>query len=149
MVTARQHTNATEFVIIISQTVFYIVLFLFLKKTLLDNQNLLSSRDNIKKKLPLVLSIIFTIYAIILILMLPCLNYIYAEIVFVLVYLIITSMLFRTFRQAYFRTPTKMLKEDSDIDDNQNTVAEGYIVETASNKSSEDGFKTLNRLKFW
>ena len=151
----RKHTHATEFVIIISQTVFYVVLFLFFKKTLLDNQKLITTRNKIIKKLPLILSIIFTIYAIIFILMLPCLNYIYAEIVFVLTYFIITLILIKSVRQAYQKSVDVVeTREDSDVDENETPVDQINLFDTEiadiipAMKSRKDGFKSTNRLKF-
>lgn len=76
-----QHSHATEALIVISQTFFLVFLFVFLKKTLIDNRGMMTNRKKVRENAPLLLVIFFAILALLGILLIPLRHYKYAELV--------------------------------------------------------------------
>lgn len=90
---SREHTHATEALIIISQTFFLVFLFLFLKKTLVDNRKMMANRRLMQKNSLQLLSIYFSILVLLFLITIPLWNYKYFEVVAVFVFLIIAFIL--------------------------------------------------------
>lgn len=76
-----QHSHATEALIVISQTFFLVFLFVFLKKTLIDNRGMMTNRKKVRENAPLLVVIFFAILALLGILLIPLRHYKYAELV--------------------------------------------------------------------
>ncbi len=89
----REHTHATEALIIISQTFFLVFLFLFLKKTLVDNRKMMANRRLMQKNSLQLVSIFFSILVLLFLITIPLWNYKYSEIVAVFVLAIIAAIL--------------------------------------------------------
>jgi len=90
---SREHTHATEALIIISQTFFLVFLFLFLKKTLVDNRKMMANRRLMQKNSLQLVSIFFSILVLLFLITIPLWNYKYSEIVAVFVLAIIAAIL--------------------------------------------------------
>lgn len=73
------HSYATEALLVISQTCFFVFLFIFLKRTLLDNRGMMSTKNNFKENGPQIGAILFAILVLIALMMIPLQNYEYAE----------------------------------------------------------------------
>lgn len=76
-----EHNTSTEVLIIISQTVFFILLFLLLKNGLVDRRGMLSSKERINEDLFQILAIFLAIFVIIALFMIPIESYEYAHFV--------------------------------------------------------------------
>jgi hypothetical protein len=80
-VTINVHNTSTEVLIIISQTVFFILLFLLLKNGLVDRRGMLSSKERINDEMFQIMAIFFAIFVIIALFMIPIESYEYAHFV--------------------------------------------------------------------
>lgn len=80
---AREHSHATEALMIISQTFFLVFLFIFLKKTLVDNRGMMANRTRMRKNAFQLVAIFFAIIVFLGLLTIPLMNYEYAEIVLI------------------------------------------------------------------
>lgn len=89
----REHTHSTEALIIISQTFFLVFLFVFLKKTLVDNRKMMANRRLMRKNALQLVSIFFSIIVLLSLLTIPLWNYKYAEIVMIFVLATIAAIL--------------------------------------------------------
>ena len=78
-VTVNVHNTSTEILIIVSQTVFFILLFLMLKHGLVDRRGMLSSKERINEDMFQIMAIFFAIFVIIGIFMIPIESYEYAH----------------------------------------------------------------------
>ena len=90
---AREHTHSTEALIIISQTFFLVFLFVFLKKTLVDNRKMMANRRLMKKNALQLVAIFFSIIVLLGLLTIPLWHYKYAEIVMIFVLAAIAAIL--------------------------------------------------------
>lgn len=68
---------------IISQTFFLVFLFIFLKKTLVDNRGMMANRTRMRKNAFQLVAIFFAIIVFLGLLTIPLMNYEYAEIVLI------------------------------------------------------------------
>lgn len=86
------HNNSTEFLIIVSQTVFFVLLFLMLKSGLVDRRGMMYSRQRVKEEMLQLGAIFFAIFVIVGILMIPLESYEYAHFVVPITYIVIFSI---------------------------------------------------------
>jgi hypothetical protein len=82
------HNTSTEILIITSQTVFFILLFLLLKNGLIDRRGMLNSKDRVNDEIFQIMAIFFAIFVIIGMFMIPIESYEYAHFVVPITYVI-------------------------------------------------------------
>lgn len=87
-VVVNVHNTSTEVLIIISQTVFFVLLFLLLKNGLVDRRGMLSSKERINDEMFQIMAIFFAIFVIIGLFMIPIESYEYANFVVPITYFI-------------------------------------------------------------
>ena len=87
-VTINVHNTSTEVLIIISQTVFFVLLFLLLKNGLVDRRGMLSSKERINDEMFQIMAIFFAIFVIIGLFMIPIESYEYAHFVVPITYVL-------------------------------------------------------------
>lgn len=78
---AKIHHHSTEGLIVISQTVFFIVLFIIIKSWLLDNFGVMHSVESLKQNAVQIGAIYFAILVFISVIMFPLYHYDYAAMV--------------------------------------------------------------------
>ena len=83
------HNTSTEFLIVISQTVFFVLLFLMLKSGLVDRRGMMYNKRRIQEEMFQLGAIFFAIFVIIGILMIPLESYEYAHFVIPLTFIIL------------------------------------------------------------
>lgn len=86
------HNTSTEFLIIISQTVFFVLLFLMLKNGLVDRRGMMYSKQRVKEEMLQLCAIFFAIFVIVGIIMIPLESYEYAHFVIPITYIIMVSL---------------------------------------------------------
>jgi uncharacterized membrane protein YsdA (DUF1294 family) len=91
--TTNVHNNSTEFLIVISQTVFFVLLFLMLKSALVDRRGMMYDKNRIVEEKLQLLAIFFAIFVFVGIIMIPLESYEYAHFVIPLTYFIMMSIL--------------------------------------------------------
>jgi hypothetical protein len=74
----------TEILIIVSQTTFFVLLFLMLKRELIDKREMMSTREKLCENLLQILAIYFAIICLVVLIMLPLEGYDYGKIVVLL-----------------------------------------------------------------
>ena len=87
------HNTSTEFLIIISQTVFFVLLFLMLKNGLIDRRGMMYSKQRVKEEMLQLCAIFFAIFVILGIIMIPLNSYEYAHFVIPITYIIMVSLI--------------------------------------------------------
>lgn len=95
------HNVSTEILIIISQTVFYTLLFLMLKSALVDKRGMMSGKEQLKENAFQLVAIFFAIYVFIGLLMIPLDSYYYAKWVVICTYSVITCVLIYEINKVY------------------------------------------------
>lgn len=83
------HNTSTEILIIMSQTVFFVLLFLLLKNWLIDKRGMLGSKERINEELYQIIAIFFAILVIVGLFMIPIESYEYAHYVVPITYVVI------------------------------------------------------------
>jgi hypothetical protein len=101
----HEHSHATEGLIVVSQTVFFVFLFIFLKKSLIDNRGMMSSRSQLNENSLQLVAIFFAIFVFLGVLMLPLIHYEYAEVVVILTASVVAVLVAHDLR--------KILKDDN------------------------------------
>jgi hypothetical protein len=86
------HNASTEALLIISSTVFYIVLFLIMKHGLVDKRGMLSSKARVRSDASQISAVFFTIFVLIALFMLPIDSYEYSHYVIPLTYIIMITV---------------------------------------------------------
>lgn len=97
---AKEHSHATEALIIISQTFFLVFLFVFLKKSLVDNRKMMANRRVMRKNALQLAAIFFSIIVLLALLTIPLWNYAYAEIVMLFVLVSIAGILIHDIKRV-------------------------------------------------
>lgn len=118
----RTHTHATEGLIIISQTFFLVFLFVFLKKTLVDNRKMMANRRLMRKNALQLVSIFFSIIVLLSLLTIPLWNYKYAEIVMIFVLATIAAILGHDIKRIMEGQGVSEPPEEKDGDDDGSDV---------------------------
>jgi len=95
IVNQQPHGKSTEALIVVSQTVFFIVLFYVIKSYLLDGVGIMNSPDSLRKNAMQIGAIYFAIVILTGIIMLPLYHYEYAILVIVGVFLGISFLIYR------------------------------------------------------
>jgi hypothetical protein len=93
IVNTNNHTNATEFVIILSQSVFFVLLFLLMKKALIDSRGMMYDYNRIQEEKLQLGAIFFAIFVFIALLMVPLESYEFVHFVVPLTYIIIICII--------------------------------------------------------
>lgn len=75
------HSYATELVLVASQTVFYVLLFVLLKQAFVDQRGMMSTYDTFRENGVQLFAIFFAIFTILLILLIPLHSYEYVDVV--------------------------------------------------------------------
>lgn len=104
----NNHSYATEFLIIVSQTVFFIMIFLVLKSALIDKRGMMYSYDRIMDEKLQLGAIFFAIFVFLALLMIPMHSYEFVHYVVPLTYLIIFGLLFWEFSVVYQKRHDKL-----------------------------------------
>ena len=130
MESENKHSKATEALIVVSQTVFFIVLFVFIKSYLLDNFGIMNDEESLKKNALQIGAIYFSIIVFISVIMIPLYHYEYAIIVIIGVIISISVIIFQDIAKT-LRGENKH-KNNSKNEEKQNN----YITQkqTVSNK---------------
>lgn len=89
---ANVHNNSTEFLIIVSQTVFFVLLFLILKSALVDRRGMMHSKQRIVEERLQLIAIFFAIFVVVGIIMIPLESYEYAHFVIPITYMLMLSI---------------------------------------------------------
>lgn len=95
VVNQQPHGKSTEGLIVISQTVFFIVLFYIVKSYLLDGFGIMNSPESLKKNALQIGAIYFAIVVLIGIIMIPLYHYEYAILVIIGVIIGISFCIYR------------------------------------------------------
>lgn len=82
------HNNSTEFLIIVSQTVFFVLLFLMLKSALVDRRGMMYNKQRIMEERLQLVAIFFSIFVVVGIVMIPLESYEYAHFVVPITYVV-------------------------------------------------------------
>lgn len=82
----------TDILIIISQIVFYVLLFSIMKSALIDRHGMTKDKETFKANMAQYAAIMFAIYVVICILLIPADSYVYAAYVFGLTLSVISIM---------------------------------------------------------
>lgn len=106
-VTVNVHDTSTEFLLITSSTLFYILIFLILKNSLVDKKGMLSSKERIKDDALQITALFCTIFALLGALMTFTIDsYQYSHVVIPLTYFIMLSVIgYEMFVVFYDNTP--------------------------------------------
>jgi hypothetical protein len=86
------HNNSTEFLIVISQTVFFVLLFLILKSALVDRRGMMYSKQRILEERLQLVAIFFSIFVLVGIVMIPLESYEYAHFVIPITYVVMVCI---------------------------------------------------------
>lgn len=89
----NQHSNATEFVIILSQTVFFVFLFLLMKSALIDRRGMMNSQERIMEEKLQIGAIFFAIFVFLGLLMIPMHSYEFVHYVVPITYIVIIGLI--------------------------------------------------------
>lgn len=87
------HNTSTEVLIVISQTVFFVLLFLLLKNWLVDKRGMLGSKERINEELLQIIAIFFAIFVMVGLFMIPIESYEYAHYVVPITYCIMVLII--------------------------------------------------------
>lgn len=83
---ANNHNMSTEILIVTSQTVFFVLLFLLLKSWLIDKRGMLNSQEKIREDVLQIIAIFFSIFVVVGLFMIPVESYEYAHYVVPITY---------------------------------------------------------------
>lgn len=89
VIVQNNHTNATEGLIILSQTVFFVLLFFLMKSALIDRRGMMYSYERIQEEKLQLGAIFFAIFVFLGLLMIPLESYEFIHFVVPLTYLTI------------------------------------------------------------
>lgn len=89
----NNHTNATEFLIITSQTVFFVLLFLLMKSALIDRRGMMYDYDRIQEEKLQLGAIFFAIFVFLAMLMIPLQSYEFVHFVVPITYMVICGII--------------------------------------------------------
>lgn len=101
IIVQNNHTHATEFLIILSQTVFFVLLFTLLKSALIDRRGMMHSYNRIQEEKLQLIAIYFAIFVFIALIMVPLESYENVHYVIPLVYFTITGMVIWEVHSVY------------------------------------------------
>lgn len=87
------HNNSTEFLIIVSQSVFFVLLFLMLKSGLVDRRGMMYDKRRIKEEGVQLAAIFFAIFVLIGIMMIPMESYEYSHFVVPITYIVMIAVI--------------------------------------------------------
>jgi hypothetical protein len=105
----REHSHATEGLIVVSQTVFFVFLFIFLKKTLIDNRGMMANKRKMDENSLQLGAIFFAIVVFLGLMMIPLIHYEYAEVVLVLVAVAVGGIIIYDVRRV-MRIPGRVIR---------------------------------------
>jgi len=97
----RDYNLATEGLIIVSQTVFFVVLFLLIKSFLLDNFGIMNDMETLRRNALQIAAIYFAIIVFICIGMCPLYHYEFALIVVIGVAISVMAIIYRDIIRVY------------------------------------------------
>lgn len=110
-----EHSISTELLIVISQTVFFILLFLSLKYSIIDRYGWMDSKEQIQKNLLPIIAIYFAILTIISVIMIPLQYYEYGHIVLITTIISIFFTFAYELRKVYYVTERDKGKPQSTL----------------------------------
>lgn len=121
IVVQNNHTHATEFLIILSQTVFFVLLFLVLKNALVDRRGMMHSYERIQEERLQLVAIFFAIFVFVALVMLPLQSYEFVHYVVPIVYITIVGLIGWEVNGAYKKRgaslPTVAFRQKSSLPD--------------------------------
>jgi Ca2+/Na+ antiporter len=97
-----EHTVATEILIIVSQSIFFVFLFVILKYGIVDRQGWMNDKEKIRENAIPLIAIYFAILTMIGILMIPLQNYEYGHMVLIISSILILLIFLYDFRKVYY-----------------------------------------------
>jgi hypothetical protein len=109
VVNQEPHGKATEALIVVSQTVFFIVLFIIIKSYLLDGFGIMNSPESVRKNGLQIAAIYFSIIVTIGLIMIPLYHYEYAILVIIGVVLGISFCIYRDITRTLNGEPLDQL----------------------------------------
>lgn len=139
---AAGHTHATEFLIILSQTVFFVLLFILLKSALIDRRGMMYDSARIEEEKLQLMAIFFAIFVVIGILMIPLESYEFIHYVVPLTYFTMLSIIAYELYTVYKKNENKpvtprpaMAKANTIFNESasNNTSAPGITIGSSSN----------------
>lgn len=104
----NNHSNATEFLIIVSQTVFFVLLFLLMKSALIDRRGMMHSYDRIMEEKLQLGAIFFSIFVFLALLMIPMHSYEFIHFVVPLTYIIVFGIIIWEINIVYKKKDSKL-----------------------------------------
>lgn len=116
MTETLEHTWATEALIVLSQTFFFIMLFLTMKYGIIERQGWLENREKAKEHLIPLITIYIAILGIIGIIMIPLQNYEYGHVVLLTTMISISVIFAYEFRKLYYGNNSDGKQKESTID---------------------------------
>lgn len=116
--TPKGHDVSTEILLVASSTVFYLVLFLILKSTLIDKRGILSSKEAVRAEIPQISAVLFAIFVLIGIFMIPIDSYEYSHYVIPLTFGIMVSIVAYELYVLFYPSDGGLAKwKDTDTED--------------------------------
>lgn len=138
------HNTSTEVLIIISQTVFFVLLFLLLKNGLVDRRGMLSSKERINEEMFQIMAIFFAIFVIIALFMIPIESYEYAHFVVPITFsIMLMIVIWELYVVLYSDSPVVTKTRFPDLENSDKKTTPNTNPDTKP-KSREDGSS-----KFW
>lgn len=110
VVNQQPHGKSTEALIVVSQTVFFIVLFYIIKSYLLDGFGIMNSPESLKKNAMQIGAIYFAIVVLIGIIMIPLYHYEYAILVIIGVIVGISFCIYKDINRTLNGEPVSIIK---------------------------------------
>lgn len=97
-----EHSVLTEILIVVSQTVFFILLFMSLKYGIIDRYGWMDSKEQIQKNLLPIVAIYFAILTILSVIMIPLQYYEYGHVVLITTIISIFVIFAYEFQRVYY-----------------------------------------------
>lgn len=131
------HNTSTEILLVVSSTVFYLLLFLMLKNGLVDKRGMLSSKERINEDMVQIMAIFFAIFVLIAILMIPIDSYEYAMFVVPITYVIMVSIVAWEIHGVYHTPPERVIDVESSSDDKPSKGWVGFVAGSSSSQATK------------
>jgi uncharacterized membrane protein len=134
-----EHSIATETLIIFSQSLLFIFLFVMLKIGLIDRRGMMADREAASENILQIVAIFFAILVFVMLVMLPMHTYEYAHYVASLSFIVIFIILFYDCRFAYNTNPsTKQRRARKQSDKREERTK--LVTSISRTTESENGF---------
>ena len=136
----NNHTHATEFLIIVSQTVFFVLLFLLMKSALIDRRGMMHNYERIQDEKLQLGAIFFAIFVLLGILMIPLESYEFVHYVIPLTYFIVIGLIIWEINVVYKKRGTTLPVSST----NHSTVAKPFDDSSSSSTNTSTSGSFIN-----